>query len=53
MVISIPIIATAIIKGGEVAFQAVTGVGPMQSAVSGESSATSKGNVTQDSVSID
>ena len=27
MVISIPIIATAIIKGGEVAFQAVTGVG--------------------------
>ena len=28
MVISIPIIATAIIKGGEVAFQAVTGVGP-------------------------
>jgi conjugal transfer mating pair stabilization protein TraG len=36
MVISIPIIATAIIKGGEVAFQAVTGVGPMQSAVSGE-----------------
>jgi conjugal transfer mating pair stabilization protein TraG len=53
MVISIPIIATAIIKGGEVAFQAVTGVGPMQSAVSGESSATSKGNVSQDSVSID
>ncbi len=40
-------------KHGEVAFQAVTGVGPMQSAVSGESSATSKGNVTQDSVSID
>ena len=53
MVISIPIIATAIIKGGEVAFQAVTTVGPMQSAVSGESSATSKGNVTQDAVSID
>ena len=53
MVISIPIIATAIIKGGEVAFQAVTAVGPMQSAVSGESSATSKGNVTQDVVSID
>ncbi len=53
MVISIPIIATAIIKGGEVAFQAVTAVGPMQSAVSGESSATSKGNVTQDAVSID
>ncbi|MBE0623507.1 MAG: conjugal transfer protein TraG N-terminal domain-containing protein [Burkholderiales bacterium] len=53
MVISIPIIATAIIKGGEVAFQAVTGVGPMQSAVSGESSAASKGNVTQDAVSFD
>jgi conjugal transfer mating pair stabilization protein TraG len=53
MVISIPIIATAIIKGGEVAFQAVTGVGPIQSAVSGESSATSKGNVSQDNVSLD
>ena len=34
LVISIPIIATAIIKGGEVAFQAVTGVGLMQSAAS-------------------
>lgn len=53
MVISIPIIATAIIKGGEVAFQAITGVGPIQSAVSGESSATSKGNVSQDMVSLD
>jgi conjugal transfer mating pair stabilization protein TraG len=53
MVISIPIIATAIIKGGEVAFQAVTGVGPIQSTVSGESSATSKGNVSQDIVSFD
>ena len=53
MVISIPIIATAIIKGGEVAFQAVTGVGTIQSAVSGESSATSKGNVSQDIVSLD
>jgi conjugal transfer mating pair stabilization protein TraG len=53
MVISIPIIATAIIKGGEVAFQAITGVGPIQSAVSGESSATSKGNVSQDMVSFD
>ena len=42
MVISIPIIATAIIKGGEVAFQAVTGVGPIQSAVSGEASATTR-----------
>jgi len=53
MVISIPIIATAIIKGGEVAFQAVTGVGTIQSAVSGESSSVTKGNVTQDVVSID
>ena len=35
------------------AFQAVTGVAPMQSAVSGETSSTSKGNITQDSVSID
>jgi conjugal transfer mating pair stabilization protein TraG len=53
LVISIPIIATAIIKGGEVAFQAVTGVGLMQSAASAEASAASKGNVTQDAVSID
>ena len=53
MVISIPIIATAIIKGGEVAFQAVTGAGTMQSAVSGESGAASKGNITQDAVSFD
>jgi conjugal transfer mating pair stabilization protein TraG len=53
MVISIPIIATAIIKGGEVAFQAVTGVGPIQSAVSGEAASTSKGNISQDVVSID
>ena len=53
MVISIPIIATAIIKGGEVAFQAVTGVGTIQSAVSGETSNATKGNVTQDAVSID
>jgi len=53
MVISIPIIATAIIKGGEVAFQAVTGVGTIQSAVSGESSAASKGNVSQNAVSFD
>ena len=53
MVISIPIIATAIIKGGEVAFQAVTGVGPIQSAVSGEAASTSKGNISQDVVSFD
>jgi len=53
LVISIPIIATAIIKGGEVAFQAVTGVGAIQSAASAEAGAASKGNVSQDAVSID
>jgi len=53
MVISIPIIATAIIKGGEVAFQAVTGVGAVQSAASAEAAATSKGSITQNAVSID
>jgi len=53
MVISIPIIATAIIKGGEVAFQAVTGVGAIQSAASAEAAATSKGSVTQSAVSMD
>jgi len=53
MVISIPIIATAIIKGGEVAFQAVTGVGAIQSAASAEAAATSKGSITQSAVSMD
>ena len=53
MVISIPIIATAIIKGGEVAFQAVTGVGAIQSTSSGEAAATSKGSITQNAVSMD
>ena len=53
MVISIPIIATAIIKGGEVAFQAVTGMGAIQSAASSEAASTSKGLVTQDAVSFD
>ena len=53
MVISIPIIATAIIKGGEVAFQAVTAVGTMQSAVTGEANAASKGNVAHAGVSFD
>ena len=53
MVISIPIIATAIIKGGEVAFQAVTGVGAVQSAASGEAASTSKGSITQNAVSMD
>jgi conjugal transfer mating pair stabilization protein TraG len=53
MVISIPIIATAIIKGGEVAFQAVTGVNAIQSAASSESASTTKGNISQDVVSID
>jgi conjugal transfer mating pair stabilization protein TraG len=53
MVISIPIIATAIIKGGEVAFQAFTGVGAIQSAAAGEAAATSKGSITQNAVSMD
>jgi len=53
MVISIPIIATAIIKGGEVAFQAVTGVGTMQSTITGEANAASKGNVAQAGVSFE
>lgn len=53
MVISIPIIATAIIKGGEVAFQAVTGVAAVQSAASSEAAAASKGSITQNAVSMD
>jgi hypothetical protein len=53
MVISIPIIATAIIKGGEVAFQAIAATGPIQSAASAESNQTTKGNITQDAVSLD
>jgi conjugal transfer mating pair stabilization protein TraG len=53
MVISIPIIATAIIKGGEVAFQAVTGVSAMQSAATGEAASASKGSITQNAVSVD
>ena len=53
MVISIPVIATAIIKGGEVAFQAVTGMGAIRSAASSEGASTSKGLVTQDAVSFD
>jgi conjugal transfer mating pair stabilization protein TraG len=53
MVISIPIIATAIIKGGEVAFQAVTGVAAMQSAASGEAAAASKGIISQNAISMD
>ncbi len=53
MVVSIPIIATAIIKGGEVAFQAITGVGAIQSAASSEAASASKGLVTQDAVSFD
>ncbi len=53
MVISIPIIATAIIKGGEVAFQAISATAPIQSAASAESNQTTKGNITQDAVSLD
>ena len=53
MVVSIPIIATAIIKGGEVAFQAVTATSAIQSAASSEAAGATKGLVTQDSVSFD
>jgi len=53
MVISIPVIATAIIKGGEVAFQAVTSMSAIQSAASSEGASTSKGLITQDAVSFD
>ena len=53
MVISIPIIATAIIKGGEVAFAAVTGASSIQSAASSEGSQSSKGLVSQGMVSTD
>ena len=53
LVISIPIIATAIIKGGEVAFQAVTASSALQSAASSEASSTSKGLISQNSVSLD
>jgi conjugal transfer mating pair stabilization protein TraG len=47
MVVSIPIIATAIIKGGEVAFQAVTATSAIQSAASSEAAGATKGLVTQ------
>lgn len=53
MVVSIPIIATAIIKGGEVAFQAVSGMSAIQSAASSEAASATKGLVTQDAVSFD
>ena len=50
---AIPLIATAIIKGGEVAFQAVTASSAIQSAASSEAAATSKGLISQNSVSLD
>ncbi len=53
MVAAIPIIATAIIKGGEVAFQAVTASSAIQSAAASEAASATKGLVTQDSVSFD
>jgi conjugal transfer mating pair stabilization protein TraG len=53
MVAAIPIIATAIIKGGEVAFQAVTASSAIQSAAANEAASATKGLVTQDSVSFD
>jgi conjugal transfer mating pair stabilization protein TraG len=53
LVAAIPVIATAIIKGGEVAFQAVTASSAIQSAASSEAAATSKGLISQNSVSLD
>jgi conjugal transfer mating pair stabilization protein TraG len=53
LVAAIPLIATAIIKGGEVAFQAVTASSAIQSAASSEAAATSKGLISQNSVSLD
>jgi conjugal transfer mating pair stabilization protein TraG len=53
LVAAIPIIATAIIKGGEVAFQAVTASSAIQSVASSEAAATSKGLISQNSVSLD
>jgi conjugal transfer mating pair stabilization protein TraG len=53
LIAAIPLIATAIIKGGEVAFQAVTASSAIQSAASSEAAATSKGLISQNSVSLD
>ncbi|MES2353134.1 MAG: conjugal transfer protein TraG N-terminal domain-containing protein [Pseudomonadota bacterium] len=53
LVISIPIIATAIIKGGEVAFQAVTGVAGIQSAAQAEGAAAGRGQVSQGTATVD
>jgi conjugal transfer mating pair stabilization protein TraG len=53
LVAAIPIIATAIIKGGEVAFQAVTASSAIQSAASSEAAAASKGLISQSSVTLD
>ncbi len=53
LVVSIPIIATAILKGGEVAFQAVTASAQIQSSATTEAASTTKGNLTQDAVSVD
>jgi conjugal transfer mating pair stabilization protein TraG len=53
LVISIPIIATAIIKGGEVAFQAVTGVASVQSAAQAEGAAAGRGQVSQGVATVD
>ncbi len=57
LVISIPIIATAIVKGGEVAFQAVSGVASIQSAAQSEggklgSSSMSQGNAALDQYAV-
>ncbi len=53
LVAAIPIIATAIIKGGEVAFQAITASSAIQSSAASEAASASKGLVSQNSVSFD
>ncbi|HVK54002.1 MAG TPA: hypothetical protein VM532_03140 [Burkholderiales bacterium] len=53
LVISIPIIATAIVKGGEGAFQAVTGVAGIQSAAQAEGAAAGRGHVNQGVATVD
>ena len=53
MVLSIPVIASALVKGGDMAMGAITGAATLQSAATSEAQATSKGNVTENSVSFD
>ncbi len=53
LVVAIPVIASALLKGGEVAFQAVTGVGALQSAATGEAASATKGLISGDVVTFD